>query len=191
MALLLSTLCIAQTTNVTKLFPGGGQPRKETARLTSRELRVGDKLYQVFMLRNESRREAFRVDVGFYTEGQLVSDWVYGITLEKDMNGDGTPDYVWYGDDDTGLRLLWFLSSGGHYDCINVLKTAERAWTKRFAQPAPDLEEVPGDDAVDEVTWDRGTRLLTVSVEIDRMDPAKAHKVLLHVPPADFLHGLR
>jgi hypothetical protein len=163
----------------------------ETARLTSRELRVGDTLYQVFRLRNKTQQEAFRVDVGFYTQGQLVANWTYGLILEQDMNGDGTPDYVWYGDDDTGLRLLWFLSNGGRYDCINVLKTAERAWMKRFAQPAPDLEEVFGDHAVEEVTWNRGTRLLSVSVEVDRMDSTKAHKVLLRIRPVDFLRGRR
>ncbi len=189
--LLLSAPSLAQTANVTKLFPSATDPQKETATLTSRDLRVGNKLYQVFTRRAKPHNEAFRVDVGFYDEGQLVSDWAYGVTLDKDMNGDGTPDYVWYGYDDAGLRLLWFLSSGDRYDCVNVFKTAERAWTKRFAQPAPDLEEAYGDDAVAEVTWVGNTRVLSILVELNWRDPANVRKVPLRIAPADFVRGAR
>jgi hypothetical protein len=85
-------------------------------------------------------------------------------TLEKDLNGDGVPDYVWYGGDDTGQRLLWFLSKEKQYECINVFKTAEAAWKKKFGGTAPDLGEVFGNDQVDGAIWDG--QLLTVTVVV-------------------------
>src|SRR5665213_1587519 len=130
--LALSPLCFAQTVNRTKLFPLNAKPRKNTATVTSSEQRVGKVVYQVFHFREEPKLEAFRVDIGSYEKGQLVKDWNYGIILEKDMGGKGTSDYVWYGGDDTGQRLLWFVSKDNQYECVNVFKTAEAAWKKKF-----------------------------------------------------------
>jgi hypothetical protein len=129
------------------------------------------------------------VDIGSYDKGQLVKDWSYGIILEKDLNGDGVPDYVWYGGDDTGQRLLWFLSKEKRYECINVFKTAEAAWKKKFGADAPDLGEVFGNDQADEAIWDG--QILTVSVVVDAQDQSKAHKVKLRIVPAEFVKGER
>ena len=131
------------------------------------------------------------MDVGSYHKGGLVKDWNYGVILEKDLNGDGIPDYVWYGGDDTGQRLLWFLSKDDQYECINLLKTAESAWKKRFGKAAPDLGEVGGESEVKSVAWDGQAQLLTVSVEAQRWDSRISHKVKLYVAPAEFVNGTR
>src|ERR1039458_10132709 len=146
----ISPLCLAQTPSRTKLYPGDAKPRKNTGSLVSSEQRVGDVLYQVFYLRGQKAREAFRVDIGSYDKGQLVSDWNYGIILERDTTGDGVPSYVWYGGDDTGQRLLWFLPKDGHYECIDIFKSAESAWKRKLGRAAPDLGEVFGDYRSDE-----------------------------------------
>jgi hypothetical protein len=185
--LVVTSFCIAQTSNRTRLFPQNTKPQKDTRTLISAEKRIGGRLYQIFYFRNEPKHEVFRVNIGFYDKGQLVSDWSYGVVLEKDMNNDGIPDYVWYGGDDTGQRLLWFLSKDNHYECIDIFKSAELAWTKRFKSAAPDLGEVFGDNMADDVVWDGLTRHLTVSVEADAQDLTKAHKVNLTFDPTEFV----
>ena len=116
-----------------------------------------------------------------------MSDWSYGLVLEKDMNNDGTLDYVWYGGDDTGQRLLWFLSKDDHYECIDVYKSAEAAWTKRFKSAAPDLGEVFGDNVAADEVWDGLAHILTVSVDTNAQDVAKLHKVNLKISPTEFV----
>lgn len=106
----MSAICSGQSATTVKLYPTNPKPLKVTAHLTSKEQRVGKWVYQVFYFRNAPQQEAFRIEIGSYEKGQLVKDWSYGIVVEKDMTSDGTPDYVWYGGDDTGQRLLWFLS---------------------------------------------------------------------------------
>jgi len=186
--LAISSICVAQTTTRTKLYPRNVKPQKSTATLTSAEQRIGDVQYQVFYFRNAEKHEAFRVNIGFYDKGQFVSDWLYGIVLEKDMNYDGAPDYVWYGGDDTGQRLLWFLSKDDKYECIDVFKSAEAAWTKRYKSTAPDLGEVGGDNVAADVIWDAQPRLLTVSVETTAWEQQKTHTVNLTIAPTEFVH---
>jgi hypothetical protein len=187
----MSSLCLAQTPKRTKLFPGDAKPRKNTASLVSSEQRVGDVLYQVFYLRDQKTREAFRVDVGFYDKEQLVSDWFYGIILETDATGDGIPTDVWYGGDDTGERLLWFLPKDGHYECIDIFESAESAWKKKFGRTAPDLGEVFGEYMVDDVTWDGLARLLTVSVTPSEVEQKKTQTVRLTIVPSEFMNCKR
>jgi hypothetical protein len=103
------------------------------------------------------------------------------------MNNDGTPDYVWYGGDDTGQRLLWFLSKDDHYECIDVLKSAETAWTKRFKSAPPDLGEVFGDNMATDVVWDGQAGFLTVSVKANAQDLTKTHNVQLTFGPTEFV----
>jgi len=105
--------------------------------------------------------------------------------VEKDMTSDGKPDYVWYGGDDTGQRLRWFLSREKRYDCADVFKTAETAWRKRFGTAAPDLGRVGGDDQVALVAWDETAQFLKITVESSRQ--AKVRNVNLSVAPGDFV----
>jgi len=187
----LSSLCFAQTGTRTNLFPSSEKPRKNTASLVSAEQRVGNVVYQVFYLRHDPKREAFRVDIGFYDKGQLVSDWSYGIILEKDITGHGTPDYVWYGGDDTGQRLLWFHLQDTHRECVNVFRSAEAAWKKKLGRAAPDLGEVGGDYEVSDVIWDEQAQLLTVSVGSDDVERPNGRKVRLTIAPNEFVFGER
>jgi hypothetical protein len=183
----LSPLFFAQTASRTKLYPGNAKPRKNTATLTSSEQRVGNVLYQVFYFRRMPKREAFRVEIGYYDKAQLVSDWNYGIILEKDINSDGIPYYVWYGGDDTGQRLLWFLPKDDNYECIDIFTSAEAAWKKKFGRATPDLGEVGGDDVVDDVTWDGQAQLLAVSVETNAWEQTKTRRVKLIIAPIEFV----
>jgi hypothetical protein len=187
----ISPLCLAQAPSRTKLYPSDAKPRRNTASLISTEHRVGDVLYQIFYLRSQKTHEAFRVDIGSYDKGQLVSDWNYGIVLEKDTTGDGIPFYVWYGGDDTGQRLLWFLPKDGHYECINIFKSAESVWKKKIGKAAPDLGEVFGNYVVDDVTWDGLARLLTVSVAANDVEQKKAKTVKLRIVPSEFMNCQR
>jgi hypothetical protein len=187
--LAVTTLSFPQALSRTNLYPSTAKPRKSTVSLTSAEHRTGKVVYQVFYLRDDPKREAFRVEIGSYDKEQLVKDWSYGIILDKDLNGDGVPDYVWYGGDDTGQRLLWFLSKEKKYGCINVFKTAEAAWKEKFGRAAPDLGEVGGNDLVDDAIWDGQT--LTVTVLVDTWEQSKTHKVKLIIDPAAFVKGER
>jgi hypothetical protein len=184
-------LSLAETANDIKLYPSDAKPRKNTASLMSTKQRVGNVVYQVFHPRDDPSREAFRVDIGSYEKGQLVEDWTYGIIVEKDMNGDGIQDYVWYGGDDTGQRLLWFISKDRYYDCINVLKSAQAAWMKKFGKAAPDLGVVFGDKMVDDVRWDGHTQLLIVTVVPNDSEEGKTHGWKLTVTPSEFVHSKR
>jgi hypothetical protein len=187
----LSSLCFAQAGDRTNLYPSNAKPRKNTASLVSAEQRVGNVVYQIFYFRNDPKREAFRVDIGFYDKDQLVKDWSYGIILEKDTTGHGTADYVWYGGDDTGQRLLWFRSNDNHRECVNVFRSAEAAWKKKFGKTAPDLGEVGGDYEVGNVIWDERAQLLTVSVGPNDVERTNARKVRLAIAPIDFVYGER
>jgi hypothetical protein len=180
----ISALCPAQTANTVKLYPANPKPLKATAHLTSKEQRVGKWVYQVFYFRNAPQQEAFRVEIGSYEKGQLVKDWSYGIVAEKDMTSDGPPDYVWYGGDDTGQRLLWFRSRENRYDCTDVFKTAATAWKKRFGRAAPDLGDVGGEAQAMLVTWDAAAQFLNITVEDSRQ--AKVRSVRLRIAPGEF-----
>jgi len=154
--------------------------------LTSVERRIGNNLFQVFYLRGRPKHETFRVEIGFYDEGQLVSDWTYGVVFEKDINRDSVRDYVWYGGDDTGQRLLWFISKEDHFECTDIFKSAEAAWGKKFGKAAPDLGEVGGNEMVDDVIWDRKAQLLSVSVVPNDLEEMKTHRVKLVISPTEF-----
>jgi hypothetical protein len=181
----MSALCSAQSASTVKLYPTDAKPLKVTAHLTSKEQRVGKWVYQVFYFRNAPQQEAFRVEIGSYEKGQLVQDWSYGIVAEKDMLSDRRPDYVWYGGDDTGQRLLWFLSRENSYDCTDVFRSAETAWKKRFGRTAPDFGEVGGDAQVALVMWDKAAQFLHITVE--SQPQSKVRKVNLRIAPSDFI----
>lgn len=123
--------------------------KKQTKTVASAEVYVGkpghQTVYEVFWSRTSPKRELFRIEVGRSFDGQLVRTWFYGIVDEGDFNGDGVPDYSWYGGDDTGQEMYLLRSSDGGYKRIDLLKTVEAAWRRRFNKPPPDLGEVGGD----------------------------------------------
>jgi hypothetical protein len=126
--------------------------RKATATIRATENRVGKPAhqvaYQVFWSRTLPRRELFRVAIGGYYNGQGDQWWNYGIVDEADFNGDGVPDYSWYGGDDGGGVSYLFLSSSDGYKRVDIEKTVEAAWKKRFNKPAPDLSDSGSDYGV-------------------------------------------
>jgi hypothetical protein len=187
-ALAVSAVSLTQQQErTTKLFPSSAKPKSDSATLISAEQRVGDIEYQVFSLRNAPKREAFRVDIGFYYQKQLVKDWNYGLIQEKDMNGDGTPDYVWYGWDETGQRLLWFLSEGHKYKGVDVFRSAEEAWSRKIVRAglSPYFEELQ----LEEVTWDGNAQLLKVQMANNHPRAGKTQRVKLTIAPADFVNA--
>lgn len=184
-----SAICPSQTGKSIQLYPRSGRPQSSTVNLQSIERRAGNVVYQIFRTRNDPPRETFRVNIGFYDKGQLVRDWTYGIILEKDVNRDGTLDYVWYGGDDTGQRLLLFLSNKNQYDCIDVYKSAGAAWEKKFGGVAPDFGEVFGNYGIEKVLWDVPANMLTVTVVTDQQDDSKTHKMRLMIPSSEFVYG--
>jgi len=119
--------------------------RKTTGTVRATEIRAGrlahQVAYQVFWSRTLPKRELFRVAIGGYYNGQGDQWWNYGIVDEGDFNGDGLPDYSWYGGDDTGGVSYLFLSSSSGYKRVDIEKTVEAAWKKRFNKPAPDLSD--------------------------------------------------
>jgi hypothetical protein len=93
----------------------------------------------------------FRVEIGDYSSGALIKTWHYGIAAEGDFNGDGLPDYSWYGGDDTGEERYLFLSSDSGYKRVDLLKTVEAAWQSRFNKPPPDLGDLVGKYELDDL----------------------------------------
>ena len=134
---------------------------KQTKTVIATETRVGkvshQVVYQVFWSRTTPRSELFRVIIGSYFNGELVQLWNYGIANEGDFNGDGLPDYSWYCGDDTGAELYIYLSSDSGYKRVDVLKTVEAAWQRRFNKPAPDLGEIGGNYDLDDTVLDRSS----------------------------------
>lgn len=168
-------------------YPTDHKPTHSTATTISTEKRVGNVLYQVFWSRSEPKKELFRVQVGEYVRKELVKTWNYGIETEADFNGDGEPDYVWYGGDDTSESIFLFMSSGGHYDRIDVIRTVAAAWEHGFHRPAPDLSALDGEYGIDTVVVERLDGELTLVVSVGkRLDASKKGTKVLRVPQHDF-----
>lgn len=129
--------------------------RKVTKTVIATEINVGkaahEVVYQVFWSRTTPKRELFRVEIGDYSSGALIKTWHYGIAAEGDFNGDGLPDYSWYGGDDTGEERYLFLSSDSGYKRVDLLKTVEAAWQSRFNKPPPDLGDLEGKYELDDL----------------------------------------
>ena len=134
---------------------------KTTKTASATEVRVGkvahQVVYQIFWSRTTPRRELFRIVIGGYSNGQGDQLWNYGIASEGDFNGDGLPDYAWYGGDDTGGEMYLFFSSENRYKRVDVLKTVEAAWKQRFKKPAPDLSDSDSGYCVSKVVLERST----------------------------------
>jgi hypothetical protein len=92
--------------------------------------------------------------------------WHYGIAAEGDFNGDGLPDYSWYGGDDTGEELYLFLSSDSGYKRIDLLKTIEAAWQRRFNKPPPDLGDFHNEYKLDDIVLENSAAGLVLNVSV-------------------------
>jgi hypothetical protein len=114
----------------------------ETRGARPKTIQRGRRVYQT-ILDKRTGRELFRVLVGT-DEGTW---WVYGLVQEADINGDGIPDFCWYGGDDTGELKLLVLSSLSGYRKVDVNATLKREWRRRFSSER--LENGDGSDDPD------------------------------------------
>ena len=193
---LLSVLTISlpsfgQADGVINLWPENAKYRKSTKSLVSSERRVGDTLYQVFSFRNGLKREAFRVEIGFWNDGMLQTSSAHGVIVERDMNGDERPDFVWESDDFEYQRLFWYLSQGSKYLRINLLKTVGQAWQKKFGGETPDFGEIGPEYRVDEMLWDWKAKILTVMVGPNDEGHSKADDFIFKISPSEFVYDTR
>jgi hypothetical protein len=161
--------------------------KKRTRTATASEIRSGKAMYEVFRSRTVPPRELFRVRVGTVVSGDVVKWWNYGIADEADFNGDGRPDYSWYGGDDTSFAMYLFLSSGDQYRQVDVLKTIQAAWRQRFHTAAPDLADLGGDYNLRDTVLDQTEAGLVLLVTVDRAsDGSKTKSYRFRIPEADF-----
>jgi len=92
--------------------------------------------------------------------------WNYGIANEGDFNGDGVPDYAWYGGDDTSFEMYLFLSTGSQYERIDIVKTVQFAWQQRFHTSARDLGELDSRYSLDNIVLQRSEAGLVLFAEV-------------------------
>jgi hypothetical protein len=153
-ALVTSSLC-AQTDHPKRVplfrpnidYKSLGARTKRSSAVAS-EQRVDNTLYQVFHARTGEHQELFRIAVGWDRKDPkdpFNRTWVCGISEEGDFNGDGQPDYSWYGGDDTTVDYYLFLSGPGGYHRVDLVKTTQAAWKRRFKKVAPDLYALDSD----------------------------------------------
>ena len=177
--LLLTAVCVsAQETGVSSKFALYQMDKScvcirtkhETVSTSATEEHMDNRVYQVFWSRTIPKRELFRIEVGNGSGHDAVMLWNYGIANEGDFNGDGVPDYAWYGGDDTGSEMYLFLSAGSHYERIDVLKTVRSAWQQRFHTSARDLGESDGPYALDNVVLQHSAARLVLLAKVIRSE---------------------
>jgi hypothetical protein len=162
--------------------------KKETKSVAAIEKRIGKSAYQVFWSRTEPKQELFRVEIGTYVGKGAEKWWNYGIADEGDFNGDGTPDYSWYGGDDTGFAMYLFLSSGSTYKRIDILKTVQAAWIRRYHTAAPDLGGSGEGYALGDVVLERSTTgiVLLAEIHFETFDGVKKETRQFRIKQSDF-----
>jgi hypothetical protein len=169
------------------VYPANDSPKQQTDTVVSGEKRTGNVLYEVFWRRGQTRRELFRVRIGTYLHQGLIKTWNYGIESEADFNGDGKPDYCWYGGDDTSESILLFTSAGDRYDRTDVVKTASAAWTRRFDKRAPDLAALDGELGIRSIVVERSEAKLTLVVTISaRLSQGERQAQVFRIAEHDF-----
>jgi len=144
--------------------------KPETLTIRASEKISGKIAVQIFSPRNRPEQELFRVRIGEYFGSDMVKWWNYGIADEGDFNGDGKVDYAWYGGDDTSFVMYLFMSSDHGYAKVDVLKTLEAAWKRRFHVIAPDLTDWDK-YAISDVALRRNPSGITLIARIKRMNP--------------------
>jgi hypothetical protein len=156
--------------------------------VSATEKRVGKSIYQVFSSRTEPKRELFRVSIGEASGSDVVKLWNYGIADEADFNGDGVPDYSWYGGDDTGFEMYLFLSAGLKYKKVDLLKTLQLAWKKRFHKAGPDFGAVGGRYALVSTVLVRSASGLAFLAEVEHssLDEKRSSTYRFRIAEGDF-----
>lgn len=187
----LTATCVLAQQSLTAqkfaVYPGYPGPRQQTETLRSSEKQVGKVLYQVFRQRGQPNQELFRVPIGRYFGQELVRLWNCGIVAEADFNGDGKPDYVWYGGDDTSESIVLFLSSGEQYQRTDIIKTAAAAWEQRFQKHAPDLAGLDGQYEVRSVLLEWLSNELNLDIVVGRrFEGVKQRTLLFRIAQRDF-----
>jgi hypothetical protein len=162
--------------------------KKQTMSAAAAETRTNRSVFQEFWSRTEPKRKLFRVRVGTFIGSENQKWWNYGIADEGDFNGDGLPDYSWYGGDDTSFEMYLFLSAGSHYERVNVLKTIGAAWKRQFGGVAPDLGEAGGEYAVTDISIERTAKglMLTAVVKRQTVDGKNKGSHHFEIAQADF-----
>jgi hypothetical protein len=148
---------------------------------------MGKSIFQVFWSPTTPTQELFRVRVGTLVGQDPVKWWNYGLCDEADFNGDGKPDYVWYGGDDTSFELYLFLSSSNRYQRIDVLRTVQAAWQRQFHKKAPDLAAT-GEYALGNTILERSKAGLALLATVEHHGPAGATEgaIRFRIRQADF-----
>lgn len=170
--------------------------RKTTSTLLSVKVAEGAEgkrtTYQSFRMRTEPDMEVFRVPVEWMDGDESHAWWNYGIADEGDFNGDGQPDYTWYGGDETGGVMLLFLSSPYGYIQTDVLKTIEKVWERRLHLAAPDFSDPESSDwaleAIRIRKQEKGVELTAVIVDHPGTSRKKQPDVRLEIAEAEFVH---
>lgn len=180
----------SETRVVYRLFPEDFScscivAKKKTKTVEGSEVTVRDKVFQVFK-DCKSKRELFRVYLG----SPKLKWWHYGISLEGDFNGDGVPDYSWYGGDDTSDELYVFLSSDGAYKKLNVYKTFEAEWARTFHKRVPDFAGFGQDGELQNIRFLRESGGLILAAEYASVMKPVSPKRKLRVRSENFVFGL-
>jgi hypothetical protein len=161
----------------------------ETRTARPKTIKRGKRFYQI-ILDKRTGRELFRVFVGT-DEGTW---WVYGLVQEAEINGDGIPDFCWYGGDDTGELKLLVLSSPSGYRKVDANETLKREWRRRF--PSERLKNGDGTDDPDssELKLIRASENIVVQAVVTskffdpKIDDMKTYVHQLRVPEARFVY---
>ncbi len=189
--LAISRVCSGQAQQIVNLWPENIKPKTATKSLISTLRCIKGDTYQVFSLRNNQKHEVFRLLTGYCDKGKPDTNPSAGILVDADMNHDGKLDFIWTGTTEEFTRLLWFMSKDAHYECIDLLKTAEIAWQKKFGGDAPDFSDVGPDYLVDEVLWDWRAKILTLMIGPNDEDHSKSDDVMLKIGPSEFVSDTR
>lgn len=134
MALAACIPATAQMPSRVEIFPDDAtchciRTHHETSSVMASETSFGHTILQIFRDRR-SGRELFRVPVGWTENGQQDKWWNYGIAAEVDLNGDGMPDYSWYGGDDGSYEMDIFLSSRTGYRKVDLIDLLQQALSR-------------------------------------------------------------
>jgi hypothetical protein len=144
---------------------------KQTPTLSADEDSSEETKFQVFRSKDRPPRELFRVKIGTPDD-----HWErYGIVDEGDFNGDGVPDYSWYGRDDSSFAMYLFISSGDHrYRRVDVINTVRAAWQAKFHRPAPSLGIIDGYFTLKDLRLEsRSSRDLTLLASVEAVTRVK------------------
>ena len=101
----------------------------ETKLVRATEASFGHTILQVFQNR-QTGRELFRVPIGWIDNGRADKWENYGIASEFDLNGDGVPDYSWYGGNEASFEMNLFLSSRTGYRKIDLIDILQQALSR-------------------------------------------------------------